>query len=183
MIILMPMSKKTVGQRGFTIVELLIVIVVIAVLATLPVAAYSGMQQRGRDTQRVSDMKAIVKGLEMYKTLNGSYPAPNGTNAIGGWEVSSINPSQFLSALRTSGVMSTVPVDPINNSTTSLSGYLYRYYRYPAGTGGCDVSRGAFYVLAVGDAESASNQLSTSPGFQCLGQTWNGGWVTGAFTN
>jgi prepilin-type N-terminal cleavage/methylation domain-containing protein len=177
------MSKKTVGRRGFTIVELLIVIVVIAVLATLPVAAYSGMQQRGRDTQRVSDMKAIVKGLEMYKTLNGSYPTPSTTNTIAGWEVSSINPGQFLSALRTSGVMSTVPVDPTNNSTTNVNGFLYRYYRYPAGTSGCDVSRGAFYVLVVGDAESTSGQLGTSPGFQCSGQTWNGGWVTGGYTN
>lgn len=175
------MRSKFVSQRGFTIVELLIVVVVIAVLATLPVAAYSGMQQRGRDTQRVSDMKAIVKGLEMYKTLNGNYPATNTTNAISGWEVSSINPSQFLSALKTSGVMSTVPVDPVNNSTSNVRGFLYRYSRYNAGDGGCDPSRGSFYVLAVGDAETATDQLSSSPGFQCPGQTWSGGWVTGAF--
>jgi prepilin-type N-terminal cleavage/methylation domain-containing protein len=183
MIILMPMSKKTVGQRGFTIVELLIAIVVIAVLATLPVAAYSGMQQRGRDTQRVSDMKAIVKGLEMYKTLNGSYPAPSTTNTISSWEVSSINPSQFLSVLKTSGVMSTVPVDPVNNGTVN-NGMLYRYYRYAAGSNGCDPTRGAYYVLVVGDAESSASQLGTSPGFQCT-RSWNteGGWVTGAYTN
>jgi prepilin-type N-terminal cleavage/methylation domain-containing protein len=185
MIILMPMSKKTVGQRGFTIVELLVVIVVIAVLATLPVAAYSGMQQRTRDTQRVSDMKTIVKGLEMYKTLNGSYPAPSTTNTVSSWEASSKNPSQFLSALKASGVMSSVPVDPVNTGTTDQYGFLYKYYRYNAGTNGCDAARGAYYVLAFGDAESSSSQLSTSPGFQCSGRSWNaeGGWVIGAYTN
>ena len=176
------MRSKFVGQRGFTIVELLIVVVVIAVLATLPVAAYSGMQQRGRDTQRVSDMKAIVKGLEMYKTLNGSYPT---TNTISSWEVSSKNPSQFLSVLKTSGVMSTVPVDPVNTSTTDQYGLLYKYYRYNAGANGCDPARGAYYVLAVGDAESSSSQLSNSPGFQCGTRSWSaeGGWVTGGYTN
>lgn len=178
----MPMSKKTVGQRGFTIVELLIAIVVIAVLATLPVAAYSGMQQRGRDTQRVSDMKAIVKGLEMYKTLNGSYPASNTTNVIGGWEASSINPGQFLLVLKTSGVMSTIPVDPVNTTSPSM---FYKYYRYTAGSNGCDVTRGAYYVLAFIDAESSTSQLSNSPGFQCSGRSWNteGGWVTGGYAN
>jgi prepilin-type N-terminal cleavage/methylation domain-containing protein len=178
------MSKKTVSLRGFTIVELLIVIVVIAVLATLPVAAYSGMQQRTRDTRRVNDMEAIVKGLEMYKTLNGSYPAPSATNVISGWEVSSINPSQFLSALKTNGAMSTVPVDPVNNGMAN-NGMLYRYYRYTAGSNGCDPTRGAYYVLVVGDAESSTSQLSTSPGFQCTGRSWNteGGWVTGGYTN
>jgi type IV pilus assembly protein PilE len=181
----MPMSKKTVGQRGFTIVELLIVIVVIAVLATLPVAAYSGMQQRARDTQRVSDMKTIVKGLEMYKTLTGNYPTASTTNVISGWEASSINPSQFLSSLKTSSIMSSVPVDPVNNSTTDTHGMLYRYYKYSAGSNGCDSTRGAYYVLVVGDAESSSSQLSTSPGFQCSGRNWSieGGWVIGAYTN
>jgi prepilin-type N-terminal cleavage/methylation domain-containing protein len=185
MIILMPMSKKTVGLHGFTIVELLIVIVVIAVLATLPVAAYSGMQQRGRDTQRVSDMKAIVKGLEMYKTITGAYPTASTANVISGWEASSINPSQFLFVLKTSNVMSVVPVDPVNNSTTDTHGMLYRYFKYAAGSNGCDPIRGAYYVLVVGDAESSTGQLGASPGFQCSGRNWSteGGWVTGGYTN
>lgn len=170
------------SRQGFTIVELLIVIVVVAVLAAVSVSALSGTQQRARDAQRTQDMQAIVKALEMYKIQTGGYPATNTSNAINGWEVSSINPSQFLSALRTANIIKSVPVDPTNNGTV-VTGMLYRYAKYVAGANGCDISRGAYYVLAVGDAETASGQLSSSPGFACSGQTWNGGWVTGGYTN
>ena len=179
------MCKNSKASRGFTIVELLIVIVVIAILASVSVAAYSGVQQRARDTRRVSDMNTLVKALEMYKVQTGSYPAASTTNTIVGWEVSSKNPDQFLSALKTSGLIISVPVDPVNSSTTNINGFLYRYYRYNAGTNGCDASRGAYYVLVVGDAESTSGQLDSSPGFSCSGRSWStdGGWVTGAYTN
>lgn len=170
---------NTYTRQGFTIVELLIVIVVVAVLAAVSVSAFSGTQQRARDTQRVHDMQTIVKALELYKIQTGTYPAVHPTNQIGGWEVSSINPNQFLSALKTSGVVSTVPVDPVNTGTTT-QGMLYRYTLYPAGSNGCPTSRGAFYVLAVGDAETATGSLSSSPGFACT-TTWSGGWVTGGF--
>lgn len=178
------MKKLQLAQQGFTIVELLITIVIVAILASVSVTAYSGIQQRGRDAQRVSDMNAIVKALEMYKIQTGNYPPTGTTNVLGGWEASSVNPDQFLNTLRTSGVASKVPVDPINNGA-GTSGFLYRYYRYPGGTNGCDAARGDFYVLVVGKIESATGQLSSSPGFQCPGgRSWSteGGWVTGGYT-
>lgn len=71
-------------QLGFTIVELLIVIVVIAILATISIVAYSGIQGRARDSGRMSDMKTIIKALEIYKINNGTYPSPVSTlNASG----------------------------------------------------------------------------------------------------
>jgi hypothetical protein len=61
-------------------------------------------------------MNATVKALEMYKIQTGNYPAPS-SSTIASWEVSSKNPDQFLSALKTANVASSViPVDPINNS-------------------------------------------------------------------
>ena len=179
------MKKSNISRQGFTIVELLITIVIVAILASLSVSAYSGIQQRTRDARRVSDMNVIVKALEIYKVQTGSYPVPSVTNTISSWEVSSKNPDQFLSALKTTGVASSsIPVDPTNNSTASLSGFLYRYYRYTAGANGCDASRGDYYILVVGKTESTSGQLSSSPGFQCSGRDWSteGGWVTGAYT-
>lgn len=61
--------------RGFTIVELLIVIVVIAVLATIAVTTYNGIQNRAHNSARLSQLKDWVKIFEMYRTLNGDYPA------------------------------------------------------------------------------------------------------------
>lgn len=46
-------------QRGFTIVELLIVIVVIAILAAISIIAYNGIQSRARDAQRSNDIATI----------------------------------------------------------------------------------------------------------------------------
>lgn len=68
-------SLKKVTQKGFTIVELLIVIVVIGILAALVITTYSGIQQRARDTERQTDLKALQGHLETYYTDNGSYPA------------------------------------------------------------------------------------------------------------
>ena len=46
-------------QKGFTIVELLIVIVVIGILVALVVTTFSGIQRRARDTERQTDIKAV----------------------------------------------------------------------------------------------------------------------------
>ena len=65
-------SKK---QTGFTIVELLIVIVVIAILAAITIVAYNGIQNRANNSARYSELKAWVKHFELYKAQYGSYPA------------------------------------------------------------------------------------------------------------
>ncbi len=66
--------KSYIKQQGFTIVELLIVIVVIGILATLVIVTFSGIQQRARDTQRQTDINAIQGHLEAYYASTGTYP-------------------------------------------------------------------------------------------------------------
>lgn len=67
-------------QRGFTIVELLIVIVVIGILAALVITTFTGIQRRARDTERETDIKAIHGQLEAYYAQNGRYPGRNEVN-------------------------------------------------------------------------------------------------------
>jgi prepilin-type N-terminal cleavage/methylation domain-containing protein len=62
-------------QSGFTIVELLIVIVVIGILATLVIVTFTGIQQKARDSQRQTDIQALDSHLESYYAQNGSYPS------------------------------------------------------------------------------------------------------------
>jgi len=61
-------------SKGFTIVELLIVIVVIAILATLVIVTFTGIQQKARDSQRQTDINALNSHLEAYYASNGNYP-------------------------------------------------------------------------------------------------------------
>jgi prepilin-type N-terminal cleavage/methylation domain-containing protein len=61
-------------NAGFTIVELLIVIVVIGILAAITIVAYNGVQARARNVDRQADVNAIVKALALYYVDNGNYP-------------------------------------------------------------------------------------------------------------
>lgn len=61
-------------QHGFTIVELLIVIVVIGILAAITIVAYNGVQQRAKNTQMVAVAKTYRDALLNYEAINGAYP-------------------------------------------------------------------------------------------------------------
>ena len=61
-------------MRGFTIVELLIVIVVVAILATISVVAYNGIQIRAKNAKTVNAAVAWVKILKLYNADKGSWP-------------------------------------------------------------------------------------------------------------
>ena len=69
-------SRGTGAKQGFTIVELLIVIVVIAILAAITIVAYTGIQNRAYDTAVQNDLASIGKKIELYATDNeGVYPS------------------------------------------------------------------------------------------------------------
>jgi len=66
--------NKIRNSKGFTIVELLIVIVVIGILAALVLNSFRGVQERARDTKRRTDVNSQASQLEVYYTDNGHYP-------------------------------------------------------------------------------------------------------------
>lgn len=63
--------------RGFTLVELLVVIVVISILATVLVVVYQGVQSRAYDTAVVIDMNNFAKRIVIFRQENDRYPNPS----------------------------------------------------------------------------------------------------------
>ena len=71
------------NSRGFTIVELLIVIVVIAILAAITIVAYNGIQQRANNSKTVAAVEAYVKAVGLYAAVNGSHPVATSCLGVG----------------------------------------------------------------------------------------------------
>ncbi|MEK7620723.1 MAG: prepilin-type N-terminal cleavage/methylation domain-containing protein [Patescibacteria group bacterium] len=68
------MKDSKVNNKGFTIVELLIVVVIIGILAALVIIAYNGIQDRANNQKTESAVNAYRKALIQYATINGAYP-------------------------------------------------------------------------------------------------------------
>lgn len=84
-------------QKGFTLLELLIVIVIIGILIALVLPNLINGPIRARDVRRKEDLNAISSGLEQYYNDNQAYPAA-------------------MTDLTTGSYLKEVPTDPRSNS-------------------------------------------------------------------
>src|SRR6202161_375336 len=72
---MISLKKRHLNGKGFTIVELLIVIVVIGILALLVITTYSGIQAKARNSKRQTDVQSLQTQLEAFFSQNGYYPS------------------------------------------------------------------------------------------------------------
>ncbi len=69
------MKKMIINERkGFTLIEILIVVAIIAILASVVLVGLGPTQQAGRDARRISDLTEAQNGLELYYNKCGIYP-------------------------------------------------------------------------------------------------------------
>lgn len=175
----MAHSGKQNIRLGFTLVELLVVVAIIGLLSTVAAVSLNQSRIKSRDTKRLADMRQIQNALALYYDANnGSLPWSD-CDGCGCWDVG--NKDHPLLGGSIAGVMGTTPRD--STATGDCSGYFY--YQYPAGSAGCDVSKGNFYVLGVADMETSPGVYPGSPGWSCPGRDWQAElqWVTGSFTS
>lgn len=135
------------NKKGFTLIELLIVVAVIGILASVVLVGLGPMQKQGRDARRISDLRQVQNGLELYFTKNSSYPQVNDWNSLAS-QLEGVN-------------IYNIPKDPLNKSP-----YVYKYY-YD--------NNGLRYCLGamLEDKDNPSWKSSTNkgacqnPGFTC----------------
>ena len=71
------------NKKGFTLVELLVVISIISLLTSIVLASLNDARKKARDSARISSVLQVQKALAMYFSENGHYPTYNGAAALG----------------------------------------------------------------------------------------------------
>ncbi len=138
-------------NSGFSLVELLITVSIIAILIAIGVASYATINRQSRDTKRKSDIEQIRSALEMYRADNGSYPSAGS----GSW-VAASSATDALIGLTPSLVstyLSVVPRDP-----KSAQNYMYL---------ASNPSGGAYYgycLSALLESENPTDTCTPSTG-------------------
>ena len=105
-------------SQGFTIVELLIVIVVIGILALLVITTYSGIQAKARNAKRQSDIASLQTQLEAFFSQNGYYPS-----------LTDMNTASWLTTNMKS-LDQTALIDPSSSSKTLVAAPALKAYAY-----------------------------------------------------
>lgn len=129
-------------QSGFTIVELLIVIVVIAILATIAIIAYNGIQERSRASAIASDIKQLDKAFRLLATSEGrstwwvdnTAELPGGSNPTIASLVTNTNLKDYFQALSSTTTAATSAVrydndnDAYNGCNADATGGVNIYF-------------------------------------------------------
>jgi prepilin-type N-terminal cleavage/methylation domain-containing protein len=98
-------------NRGFTILELLIVLAIIGLLTGVLWAYVNSARGKGNDARRLADMQNIQKALEIYQNENRAYPGIAATAYVSGSGTCVSTYAQISTLLGTSFI-SKIPTDP-----------------------------------------------------------------------
>jgi prepilin-type N-terminal cleavage/methylation domain-containing protein len=120
--------------KAFTLLEVLMVVVIIGILATVAMGPITAAQKRSRDGQRKTHLNLMAQGIELYYASNRSYPGSPGCNTPSGITSLSGDPwiagglEKYIPLVANSKSASGVPKDPKNTGN-----YYYTYSCAPSG--------------------------------------------------
>ncbi len=137
-------------KKGFTTIELLIVVAIIAFLATFLFFRYSIAQKESRDTKRLADMQALSKAIITFHAENGHYPDLSDGLPFEGEILDGT--SKFEEAIEP--YIKSIAVDPLHDGTDYF--YSYQYHRLIDECDGVDPSDKEGPVLAFHTVESTT---------------------------
>ncbi len=122
------MYARNLSKKGFTIIELLVVISIIGLLSSIVIVSLNAARATARDKQRISDLAQIQLALKLYQTQNGEFPCENPSNCSASVQTQSANgrigEGNYIDTLLIPYI-GNVPMDPKGPSPT------YNYYIDP----------------------------------------------------
>lgn len=158
-------KRFTPTRNGFTLIELVIVMLILSTLAGMALPKVRDYQASARDARRMTDIKVVQEAIEQYFLEKGEYPPHNANSGFGNWDVS--QDGDFIPALVNGGYLPSSIDDP----SSHLTGFRYQYQRFSPGTGGC-VGGLSFYVLGIKNFESEKARAEHVGGFKCVSRDW-----------
>lgn len=164
---------KITRNHGFSYIELIVVIAVLAILAGVLVPRVSNQMASSRDERRLEDVQLIRNAIEQFHADKGYYPPADQNTSYGGWDVS--HDGSFIDTLHREGYLEEDVRDPINDET-----YHYRYFVYEQGAYGCK-GTSKYFVLGVRNFESRVFADQNTGFFACANRNWGSefAFVTG----
>jgi prepilin-type N-terminal cleavage/methylation domain-containing protein len=160
-------------NTGFTIVELLIVIVVIAVLAAISIVAYNGIQNRANDTVVRADLRNFANKVQQYNAQNGQYP-PAGSKSGN----STVFPGMTFTPSKSAYMVTQDNFFYCDGLKSGVSGFVVtarsksgREYAYDTYTGGLkDITGSGIYAYCSTGWDASTNGYSY--GYHFPTSTW-----------
>lgn len=109
-------------NRGFTLIEILVVLTVVGVLSGLMFTTTVAIQRRSRDERRLADLSSLKAALQRYHVDQGFYPADHQVNSSPGLNLSALKGNQFNSNIgnpepeaNPEVYLQSLPSDPLSN--------------------------------------------------------------------
>ena len=164
------MKHQFKGQRGFTLLELLVVVAIMGLISSIAFVSMQHARAEARDAKRVADISAIRNALELYYHDYGVYPdyhlcnnlpAVSACNSAPGFQ-----PGNWIPSL-VPKYMPTLPNDPLNildNETNQH--YIYLYNRWEASD---EAACQKYFIMY---------RLETKPKINECPDEWGGTWST-----